>query len=132
MYQCSTGIYGRLARTPNYRYTYATKKIAIVPLQRGVRSIRLNLSKGGKILIHFSPNHVQNEVKSPHAGGGSSGDGGGSGNGCCGSSCGGLPRQWRWQGWWCGGGGGGSGVAVVVVVVVAKAVVLSSRRNGTV
>ncbi len=66
MYQCSTWIYGQLARTPKYRYTNATKKIAIVPLQRGVRLIWLNSSKGGKILIHFFHNHVRNKVKSPH------------------------------------------------------------------
>jgi hypothetical protein len=66
MYQCSTWIYGRLARTPKYCYTYATKKIAIVPLRRGVHLIWLNSSKGGKILIHFFHNHVQNKVKSPH------------------------------------------------------------------
>ncbi len=36
------------------------QKIAIVPLQRGVRSIWLNSSKGGKISIYFFHNHVRN------------------------------------------------------------------------
>jgi hypothetical protein len=116
-------------RAPQNTVTHMLpKKIVIVPLRHGVHSIWLNSSKGGKILIHFFHNHVRNKVKSPHAGGGSSGDDGGSGDGRCGSSCGGLPRQWRWRGRWCCGGGGGSGVAVVVAVAKAVAIARAVAR----